>query len=352
MFLFTLMLQSKIESGEYVLGEMIVPQSYKKVSLTKNGIIKTETLTVSGRKIPLSEIRERLLMEHEKMGLIRASDDEYYAKMTAEQTDDRLSLLDEHHNLPECATLTDKKDHLKQLERTRHLMLWADNSTLLNHGHLLLTVNVVYDEAFFFTNKEMKEQGKGNVDIQSLVERPHVYILARCGSSEAEQLMYIHTRKSCLLGLSNKLTTCSGVEVTDVMRLYHADGPEQDFESGEQKGGNAGCSGCSGDARKYSDLSVSLAKPYLSLTDRLRKVREGPAGRSKRNGGVKPFQNLRIDDLRKECEARGLPTDGLKKDLLETFREEMGGIQRVPAMMFCDQEKTLKDINLGMDVEF
>ena len=68
------------------------------------------------------------------------------------------------------------------------------------------------------------------------------------------------------------------------MRLYHADGPEQDFESGEQKGGNAGSSGCSGDARNYSDLSVSLPKPYLSLTDRLRKVRQGPAGRSKRKG--------------------------------------------------------------------
>ena len=86
------------------------------------------------------------------------------------------------------------------------------------------------------------------------------------------------------------------------MRLFHGDGPQQEFESGEQKGGNAGCSGFSGDARKYKYLSVSLSKPFLSLTDRLRKVLQGPsAGRKKRNGGLKPFKNLRLKELREEC---------------------------------------------------
>ena len=44
----SLYLQSKIESREYSLGEMIVPQTYKKVVLTEDGIIKT----VSGEKYP------------------------------------------------------------------------------------------------------------------------------------------------------------------------------------------------------------------------------------------------------------------------------------------------------------
>ena len=139
-------------------------------------------------------------------------------------------------------------------------MVWADNSTLLNHGYLLLTVYAVYDDALYFTDKEMKEQGKG----QSLVERPQVYILARCGSSEAEKIAYINTRKVCLEGLKNKVVTSNGIQITDVMRLFHGDGPQQEFESGEQKGGNAGSLGCSGDARKYKYLSVSLSKPFLS----------------------------------------------------------------------------------------
>ena len=44
----TFTLQSKVESGEYVLDEMIIPQTFKKVSLTKEGHLKTETFTVSG----------------------------------------------------------------------------------------------------------------------------------------------------------------------------------------------------------------------------------------------------------------------------------------------------------------
>ena len=47
-------------------------------------------------------------------------------------------------------------------------MVWANNSTLLNHGYLLLTVNAVYDEALYFTDKQMKEKGKGNVGVQLL----------------------------------------------------------------------------------------------------------------------------------------------------------------------------------------
>ena len=340
-------MQSKIESGEYVLGEMIVPQTYKKVVLGEDGSIKTETFTVAGRKIPLSEIRIRTLKEHEDLGLIRTRTDECYAAMSKEQVYNRLTQLGESTNFPETANLDEMKEYLKCIERTRHLMLWADNSTLLNHGHLLLTVSVLYDQALYFTNKELEEQGKGNIDVQFLVERPHVYILARCGSSEAEQLAYINTRKECLEGLRNKMVTSSGAHITDVMRIFHGDGPQQDFESGEQKGGNAGCSGCSGDARKYSHLSASLSKPYLSLTERLRKVLQGPAGRKKRNGGLKPFKNLRLEELREECQARGLSTDGQKKDLQENLREEIGGIQRVPAMMFFDQEKTLEEINLG-----
>ena len=48
-----------------------------------------------------------------------------------------------------------------------------------------------------------------------------------------------------------------------------------------------------------------------------------------------------------ECQARGLPAEGQKKQLQEALKEEMGGIQRVPAMMGFDQEKTLEEINLG-----
>lgn len=77
-----------------------------------------------------------------------------------------------------------------------------------------------------------------------------VYILARCGSSEAE-LAFIDTRKACLESLSNKMVTSSGIEITDVMQLFHGDGPQQEFQSGEKKGGNTGCSGCKANAPSF-----------------------------------------------------------------------------------------------------
>ena len=62
---------------------------------------------------------------------------------------------------------------------------------------------------------------------------------------------------------------------------------------------------------------------------------------------MKPFNDLHLEELRSECRARGLETDGQKKDLKEILKEDIGGIQRVPAMMFFDQEKTLADLGLG-----
>ena len=161
--------QSKIESGEYVLGETIVPQTYRKVVLAEDGTIKTEFFTVSGRTIPLSDIRERILKEHQKLGLIHARTNEDYAAMTDQQVHNRIAQLGESSNCSEIANLDDLKDYLKHIERTRHLMIWADNSTLLNHGYLLLTVNAVYDEALFFTNKEMEEHGKTNANMHSVL---------------------------------------------------------------------------------------------------------------------------------------------------------------------------------------
>ena len=274
---------------------MIVPQTFKKVLLTKEGTIKTERFTVSGRKIPLLEITTRMLKEHESPGLLRIQSDDYYTSMINAEVRTRLMQLGEDATTGEESEI-EAKERLKAMERKRHLMIWDDNSTLLNHGHLLLTVNSVYDEALYFTNEEMKANGKGDIDI---------------------------------------------------VRFFHGDGPQQQFEAGEQKGGNAGCASCSGDARMYKDLAVSFSRPHLTLSERLKNVLQGPAGKNKRNAGLKPFKDLRLEELRDECRARGLESKGQKKELQEILKEEIGGIQRVPAMMFFDQEKKLADLALG-----
>lgn len=274
------------------------------------------------------------------MGWMQIRSDSDYDLVTEGEISSRLKQLGEDKGA-EC--VSSKKEKLKEIERKRHLMVWADNSTLLNHGHLLLTVNAVYDEALYYTNDEMKDRGQESIDVQSLVERPHVYILGRCGSSEVKQLAYINTRKACLQTLDATVATLNGIQTTEVMRFFHGDGPQQEFEAGEQKGGNAGCASCSGDARLYKNLAVFLSRPHLSLPEHLKKVLQGPAGRQKRNGGIKLFKDLRVEELKRECAARGLPCDGQKKELQQVL-EELGGIQRVPAMMFFDQTKKMADL--------
>ena len=107
-------------------------------------------------------------------------------------------------------------------------MIWADISSLLNHCYLLLTLSAVYDEALFFRNNEIEELGKTKVNVQFIVEWPQIYILARCWSSEVEQVAYINTRNTCLQGLDNKMVTSDGDEITDVMRFFHGNGPQQE----------------------------------------------------------------------------------------------------------------------------
>ena len=86
----------------------------------------------------------------------------------------------------------------------------------------------------------------------------------------------------------------------------------------------------------------------MTLEERRKKVLAGPAGRERRNGGVSPFQQMTKDDLIKECRGRNLPTDGLlKPSLYSQLREELKGIQRVPALCFPSQTSSLQDLNLA-----
>ena len=326
-----------------------MPKRYRKLVLKSDGTLQEVEFTVCARKIPLSEIRKRELQRCEALGIVRGYTDAHYEEMSDGDVTECLRKLGEcSKEVEEDFSPRQRKELLVKFERTRHLMVWGDNSTVLNHGHILYLVQCLYDPSFFYTPEEMNVRGYGEIDVPSVVEKPHLYILGRCGSKETEQLAYVETRQECLDGLAHKIETSNGVEITDVMRFFHGDGPEQQFESGEQRGGHAGCSACSGDSRRYRDLTYSFRRPLLSLADRQKIVLAGPAGKSQRNGAIRPFKNLTIAELQRECRARGLCDDGRKKDLEATLKEHLGGIQREPAMLLHNQGKNMKDLHLGI----
>lgn len=65
----------------------------------------------------------------------------------------------------------------------------------------------------------MKANGKENIDVQSLMERPHLYILERCEASDVEQLPYIKSRKACLQSLSEPVVISNGVHIASARLL-------------------------------------------------------------------------------------------------------------------------------------
>ena len=171
-------------------------------------------------------------------------------------------------------------------------MIWGDGSTILNHGYLLYLVQSVYNPAFYFSPAQMKARGYDDKDVPVLVEKPNHYILGRCRANKVEQLAFVNTRRECLDQLTKNLQRSKRVPVVDVMCFIHGDGPELQFESGEQRGGNiVFFFSCSGDSRGYGDLVYCFRSHNLSLADRCRIVQAGPAGRKKRNGGIKPFKH-------------------------------------------------------------
>ncbi len=65
----------------------------------------------------------------------------------------------------------------------------------------------------------------------------------------------------------------------------------------------------------------------------------------------KPFHGLTKNSLIHELNARAIYEEGKKKELEDLLKEELHGVQRVPALLFTSPNKTLGSINcVGYEV--
>ena len=167
-------LMEKIKKGIYHTGNLIVPQKYEKVIL-KNGQLLNEEIQVSGRKIPLRNIRTTMLQKQEKYMRVRT--DAEFSNMSREQVITGLKNINEFEINDENSSLEELLKKLMKYERTRSLSFWHDGSTLSNHGHLLMMATCLYDPAVFLTDDEYKEKYNMEVNVQSVVEKPELYML-------------------------------------------------------------------------------------------------------------------------------------------------------------------------------
>ena len=112
---------------------------------------------------------------------MRVRTDDEYNWMSSEELKERLHFLNE----PDADGEPDElRTRLKDLERTRRWLMW--------HDHAGIAGNAI-------------SQISKRVDVQAVVEQPHLYMMGVCGSSDAVQMLFIQTRQECLRGLSKPL---------------------------------------------------------------------------------------------------------------------------------------------------
>ncbi|XP_035663701.1 uncharacterized protein LOC118407344 [Branchiostoma floridae] len=333
-----------IESGEVPIGEFVVPRTYEKFYLNKDGNrIETKIITTAGRKKPLHELRQYML--ETELPFMR--DATNCAEMTTEELQQGLMDLGEYH---EGETEGSMRHRLESFRTTRNLMYWEDGATLANHGYILYLFSTIYDEAIHLTDTEYEQKFNLKISVQSAVEQPHVYLIARSGSSDAEQLLYAQTRRDDLPSLSFPVTTPDGREFKDVLRFFKGDNPSRQFEMGQQRGGFHPCL-CPADSRMM-DSPSACNDPVMTIQDRQQFLLEGPITSQKASSSLpEPFSQMSKEELKDELTYRGeVPYDRAdsmtKKDLQQGMKHVLRGIKRSPTLLQPDPTQDITEINL------
>ena len=146
-----------IAEDKIVIGDLIVPQKFKRKFL-KDGNIVDDEYEIYGRRVPFHFIRESLLKRHQHF--MRLRQDEEYLQMSRIDIISDLKRIDEYEDFHANSDTPLLLNRLKQFERKRHLSVWHDTAPISNHSHLLITVNVVYDPAIFLTDDEYRQKYK------------------------------------------------------------------------------------------------------------------------------------------------------------------------------------------------
>ena len=324
-----------VEKGELSLGVPCAPFTLSQYSIA-NGKLEMREITVTGRKFPLEDLRKKLLANQERY--MRLQTDEEVSTMSAQDIRDKLSQWNE--NIPDSED--ELRERFKMLQRTRTLALWHDHATLLGLGIVMITVHVVFDPAVFYTQSEWNDR---SLNLQSTIESPLIYMLCVSSSSAEDQAAFLQDRINCLNSLSDSIPASNEVPIVDNLRFFVSDHPAKQFERGTQQGGKYKCGGCGVHESMMDDLAHTLQQPWRNLQEIQQIATQGKWG--KRPGELKPFDQLRVQQLGEELHACGnFETDKCKDVLEATLKSTLRGVQRVPTIMLLNPTGKLSDLNL------
>ena len=229
---------------------------------------------------------------------MRLNSDNDYSKLSREDTVKKLCRINKF-DVTDIHKNTDiLKNKLKKFERTRNLMFWHDGSTISNHSHILVMVSCLYDPAIFLTDEEYSKSNGVLANLQAIVEKPFLYILARSPSTD-QQLLYSDERSADILKIKKAIQTTDGIRIYDTVRAFKGDHPASQFEAGQQKGGNYACHGCCINSHCIKSIPHSFKCSTINLYDRINKIHATASSkeRLKINAIVKLYHHLDLPAL-------------------------------------------------------
>ena len=326
-------------SGKLTIGEPCSPYTVIRSSVHDGELLSMQA-QVYGRKIPLLDLRKVLLKRQEKF--MRLKTDEEIDSLSIEEVNVTLQSLGEL-----APVMSNRYALLKQLQRSRTLVLWHDHSTILGSGYLLMTIHTLYDPAVFLQTVEYERfTGKNCAkSIQDVVEEPELYILCMSSSSLSDQLATIGDRLDCLPSLEQPIYSSNNIPIYDSLKLFIGDHPAQSFERGTQVGGNYKCGGCGCRSDRFDDLAHVFNFSWRSLDDLQSLVLKGKYG--KQPSLLKPFANLSKEQLKEELRIRGVfDLSGRKPELRSELQTILCGVQRVPTILINNPLQTLSQLHL------
>ena len=193
------------------------------------------------------------MREHEAQGLIRDHSITKLEELSDEEPARTLEAIGEASNIDDSPR-DELINILKGYMTKRRIIKWQDHSSMVDHGHILLMIRIAYDPAVYYTPSEMFAMMGKNIDVQEIVERPQVYLLARARDTVLDKLSYVQTR-------------------VDDIRELSGDHPEMAFEKGQQEGGGFACVGCRGHAKQFHDIEYSYRQDHLTMEQHRQEVR-------------------------------------------------------------------------------
>ena len=284
--------------------------------MLQNGKTYKEEVHISGRKTDFESIHTDMYNQHKKFMRLRSNND--YSKISREDTIKQLHKINEFDVTDFHKNTNILKNKLKKIERTRNLMFWHDGSTISNHSHILVMVSCLYDPAIFLTDEEYSKSNGVLANLQAIVEKPFLYILARSPSTD-QQLLYSDERLADILKIKKPIQTPDGIPICNTVRAFKGDHPASQFEAGQQKGENYAFHGCCINPHCKKSIPHSFKCLAINLYDRISKIHATASSkeRLKNNTIVKLYHHLDLPFLIDEYQQRNT---GCPKKTLHNFK--------------------------------